>query len=136
MRQGFILDTDILSYYLKNEPRVVQNLAKSVENESDIGITILTHYEILSGLKFKFTSKFLKPYKEFHKNLWIYPLTEKSIEISSDIYAYLRKKGNPLDDMDILIAGIALENKKVLVTNNLQHFERIRHLELANWTAF
>lgn len=133
MKQGFILDTDIFSYYLKNEPRVVRNLSQALENESDIGITILTHYEILSGLKFKFSNKLLKPYKAFQKDLWIYPLTEKSIEISSDIYSSLRKKGNPLDDMDILIAGVAIENKKIFVTNNLQHFERIKHLELMNW---
>ncbi len=41
---------------------------------------------------------------------------------------------NPLDDIDLLIAGIALANHLVLVTRNTRHFERINGLELADWS--
>ena len=55
---------------------------------------------------------------EFAKSDSILPLTETSVSILSDIYAALRKSGNPLDDIDILIAGIALANDFILVTHN------------------
>ena len=55
------------------------------------------------------------------------------MELSSEIYASLRKKGNPLDDIDILIAGIAMENKNILVTGNASHFGRIKGLNIEDW---
>jgi tRNA(fMet)-specific endonuclease VapC len=55
------------------------------------------------------------------------------VELSSEIYASLRKKGNPLDDIDILIAGIAIENKNILVTGNATHFGRIKGLNIEDW---
>jgi tRNA(fMet)-specific endonuclease VapC len=50
------------------------------------------------------------------------------------LYAQLRKEGKPIDDIDLLIAGIALENNLVLVTNNRKHFERIPQLEIIDWS--
>jgi tRNA(fMet)-specific endonuclease VapC len=44
----------------------------------------------------------------FAKECTIQPLTLKSIAISADLYAKLRKAGTPIDDIDLLIAGIAL----------------------------
>jgi len=134
LSQGYILDTDTLSFYLKNHENVVRKIKQIIEKESSLGITIITHYEILSGLKFKHSEKFLKSYISFTQEINIYPLTEKSIEISSDIYATLRKKGNPLDDMDLLIAGIAIEGKQVLVTGNSSHFNRIKVLKIEDWS--
>ncbi len=45
-------------------------------------------------------------------------LTTDSTTISGDIYASLRKKGTPVDDIDILIAGIAIANNLIIVNNN------------------
>lgn len=106
---------------------------QAVQNESAIGISIITHYEIMSGLKFKFSEKYLKSYSLFTDSIYIYPLTEQSVQISSDLYANLRKKGKPLDDIDLLIAGTAVENKSILVTGNLSHFQRIKGLKTENW---
>jgi len=50
-------------------------------------------------------------------------------------YAELRKTGNPLDDIDLLIAGTALANKMIFVTRNKRHFERIRMLEIEDWST-
>ncbi len=46
----------------------------------------------------------------------------------------LRKKGTPVDDIDLLIAGIAIENNMMVITNNMSHFERIEGLEVENWS--
>ena len=61
------------------------------------------------------------------------PLTTDLTTISGDIYANLRKKGTPVDDIDILIAGIAIANDLVLVTNNRRDFEKIEGLEIEDW---
>lgn len=54
--------------------------------------------------------------------------------ISADIYANLRAQGTPIDDIDILIAGIAMENDLIVVTNNRRDFGLIEQLEVEDWS--
>ena len=49
--------------------------------------------------------------------------------------ADLRRKGTPLEDADILVAGIAPLHDAVLVTRNLKHFRRVEGLRLESWEA-
>jgi len=44
------------------------------------------------------------------------------------------KSGNAIDDIDFLIAGIAIENDMILVTRNTNHFGRINRLEVQDWS--
>jgi tRNA(fMet)-specific endonuclease VapC len=62
------------------------------------------------------------------------PTTEESTTISADLYARLRKTGQLLDDIDILIAGVAIANNLVFVTRNKNHFERIKKLKISDWS--
>jgi tRNA(fMet)-specific endonuclease VapC len=43
-------------------------------------------------------------------------------------------RGTPIDDIDILIAGIAIANNLILVTNNRKDFEKIEGLEIEDWS--
>ncbi len=46
----------------------------------------------------------------------------------------LRKIGKPLHDgFDLLIGVTAVENKLILVTDNLKHFQRIEGIKIENW---
>jgi tRNA(fMet)-specific endonuclease VapC len=63
----------------------------------------------------------------------IVPLSEKSAKKSAEIYATLRQSGTTVDDIDLLIAGIAIEYGYTLVTNNDKHFRRIPGLITENW---
>jgi len=53
---------------------------------------------------------------------------------AAEIQADLRKKGREIGHTDTLIAGIAITSELQLVTNNTEHFKRIKGLEIANWT--
>lgn len=52
---------------------------------------------------------------------------------AGEIYADLKKKGELISDADILIAATVLANDSVMVTNNKEHFKRIRKLKVDNW---
>ena len=104
-----------------------------MEEHGEITVSILTYYEIMSGLKHKDAKKQLNAFIEFLSHSLVYNLSENSITISAELYADLRKKGTPVDDIDLLIAGIALEHDLTLVTNNTSHFGRIEGLEVENW---
>jgi tRNA(fMet)-specific endonuclease VapC len=133
MKQALI-DTDILSFFFRGQPHVVQRFETYTAENTRINISILTYYEILSGLKHRDAQSQLASFAEFAAQCYIAPLTEQSVSLSADLYASLRAQGTPLDDIDILIAGIALANDWVFVTRNRRHFDRVTSLQIEDWT--
>ena len=89
----------------------------------------------MSGLKYKDARQQLDSFLQLAESSKILPATENAMEIAADIYADLRKAGQLIDDIDIIIAGIAIFNNLVLVTHNRSHFERIDGLEIEDWLA-
>ncbi|MDP2807713.1 MAG: type II toxin-antitoxin system VapC family toxin [bacterium] len=129
-----LVDTDILSLFFRNNHNVVLNFKSYLVRHGKINLSIITYYEILSGLKHRDALKQLDSFLEFAKHNTVIPLTKESVEISSDIYAEQRKSGSPIDDIDILIAGIARSNGLILATNNEDHFKKIEGLSILNWS--
>ncbi len=128
-----LIDTDILSYYLRGYLAVVGNFEKYLNHYDILEISLITYYEIISGLLAKNAFKQLHIFEIFISDCIIVPLTEKSAEISAEIYSTLRQSGNTIDDIDLFIAGIAIENGMILVTNNDKHFGKIPGLKTENW---
>ncbi len=128
-----LIDTDILSYYFKGDPIVVDNFKKYLAHYDIIEISLITYYEIMSGLLHKDALKQLEIFNDFVSENIVIALTEESCKISSEIYSKLRINGELIDDIDLLIAGIAIENEMTLVTNNENHFGRIHGLKIENW---
>ena len=128
-----LIDTDILSYYFKGDTIVVDNFKKYLAKFDIIEISLITYYEIMSGLLYKNALKQLEVFDDFVSENIVIALTEESCKISSEIYSKLRINGELIDDIDLLIAGIAIENEMILVTNNENHFGRIPGLKIENW---
>lgn len=63
------------------------------------------------------------------------PVTDKTIDLASDLYADLYSRGQLIPDADLLIAATALEHGLVLATNNSRDFSRIPGLAIDNWLA-
>lgn len=128
-----LLDTDILSFYFKGDSKVVEKVKTYLKAYDQINISIVTYYEIIGGLKFKKAQAQRKEFEEFVKNNNIVSITEESAQVAGDIYAELRAKRITIGTSDILIAGIAIENDLILVTNNEKNFEIISKLKIQNW---
>ena len=128
-----LVDTDILSYYFKGDKIVVENFKKYLEQFDLIEISLITYYEIMSGLLAKNALKQLNLFDDFISGNLIVPMTEKSARISSELYSALKQSGKIVDDVDLFIAGIAIENDMILATNNENHFGRIPELIIENW---
>jgi len=126
----YLLDTNIISYYLKG----IENLKEKITTNIDsLSISIISYYEIISGLQSIDANKRINEFEKFCKLIDIINLDKASILGSCKIYASLKKSGRLIDDIDILIAGIALSNNLVMVTDNTDHFERIGGLKVENW---
>jgi len=129
-----LIDTDILSMFFRGNVPVVAQFQAYLAEHQQVNLSIITYYEILSGLKHRAAQKQLVLFLEFANRNIVLPLTEKSITISADLYATLRRDGIPIDDIDLLIAGVAVANNLVLVTHNQRHFNRIDGLKCQDWS--
>jgi tRNA(fMet)-specific endonuclease VapC len=49
------------------------------------------------------------------------------------VLAELMSAGKQIGDADTLIAGQAIANQLIVVTNNTKHFSRVKGLRLENW---
>ena len=130
-----LIDTDILSLFFRGQPQVVAHFAAYTREYSKINFSIITYYEILSGLKHRDAQKQLAAFLNFFADNNLVLLTEQSVTLSAEIYATTRTKGTPIDDIDVLIAGVALAHEWTLVTHNQRHFGKIAGLTIEDWSV-
>ena len=129
-----MLDTDILSEFLRGNSKVIAKVDEHLKEYGYINLSIITYYEILNGLLYKDARKQLAKFEEFVELNKVIPLTLRMAKTAAVIEADLRKKGTEIGHTDTLIAGIAMTSELQLVTNNTNHFKRIKGLDIANWT--
>lgn len=128
-----LLDTDILSAIMRQDPVVIPKAQAYLIAQEQFTFSIITRYEILRGLKAKGATKQLAAFDRFCNLNTVLPLTDEAIIKASDVYAFLRQRGELIGDADILIASTALTSGLCVVTNNLKHFQRIPELQIQNW---
>lgn len=129
-----LVDTNILSLFFRGYPQVVAEFEAYLRKYDTINFSIITYYEIVSGLRHRDAHNQLTVFLEFAAQNTILPFTQTVADVAAEIYVALRKSGQPIDDIDLLIAGTALANGLILVTANRKHFDRIAQLEVENWT--
>ncbi|MBU1219049.1 type II toxin-antitoxin system VapC family toxin [Myxococcota bacterium] len=129
----FLLDTNICIYAIKKKP--VSVLDKIKENvNSGIFISSLTIAELEYGIDS--SNRVEENRVSLIKFLSIFNILSFD---DSDAIAYgkikakLKKEGNIIGPIDILLAAQAISKDLILVTNNTREFERIDNLKLENW---
>ena len=128
-----LLDTSILLAFLRGEEDVVSKVEAYLEEFDMLSLSIITYYGILRGLKYIENEKKLRGFEELMDKSEIITLVREIIDRASEIYAELKRRGELIEDADILIAASCLVKGMVLVTDNEEHFRRIESLEMENW---
>lgn len=133
-----ILDTDILSEYLKgHDPIVIQRAGRYFKTHGIFTITSVTVHEIVYGLALKSASaQVSKALAWLHQNEEITPNSTDYIS-AAQVKATARRNGFALELPDCLIAAVAVRLNMPLVTGNTGDFEKIQatgvNLILENW---
>jgi tRNA(fMet)-specific endonuclease VapC len=70
---------------------------------------------------------------QFLKGVKIIPIFH-SLDLYAIEKARLRKAGTPIDDFDLLIGVTSVTHHLIMVTNNTEHFKRIKGIVLEDWT--
>lgn len=74
-----------------------------------------------------------KALENFLEGITIIPIFH-ALDLYAKEKARLRKSGITIDDFDLLIGVTAVTNNLVMVTNNINHLQRIQGIEIEDWT--
>lgn len=133
-----LLDTDILSEYLKGHDKTVaRHAADYARKFGAFTFTSVTVHEIVFGLEFKgATAQLKKALAWLRQNDEITPAADDYLE-AAIIKATARKQGFILELTDCLIATVAIRLNLPLATGNTNDFQAIQKtgakLTLENW---
>ena len=128
----YLLDTNIVFFYIKGKFSLNQkfdNLPPKTLFISEITLAELCFGVENSELK----EKNERALQKFLTGVQILPIYQ-SIKLYAKEKARLRKTGKRIDDLDLLIGVTAVTYNLVMVTNNTSHFERIKEIQLVDWT--
>ena len=128
----YVLDTDTCIYWLNGEGKIRRKVEQV--GPDNLRLTIITLAELRYGAyNSQNVSENLKNINNFLRKVRVLPLDQDAADRFGKIKVDLRKKGQMIEDFDILIASTTLSHGGVLVTNNVEHFKRIAVLNYVNW---
>lgn len=130
----YVLDTNIISFYLKGMETVADNITNTLMNGDNILIAPIAYYEIKRGLMVINSQKRLIQFNNLCELISVGQLDNNILDMAAEIYVEQRKMGYSIEDADILIAAFCCIHHFILVTNNTKHFEHISGLTLCDWT--
>lgn len=128
-----LLDTDTISFFLKGLPQVKPHFEATFERYGYFNLSIMSYYEIVSGLKFKDAKRQLVVFEDLLQTCRVLTLNLEIAHSAAEIFATLRQNNQMIGHSDVLIGATALHYDLKVVTNNQGHFSRIPSLELDNW---
>jgi tRNA(fMet)-specific endonuclease VapC len=127
-----ILDTDHCIAILRQK----LDLSNHVAADEELFITSITIAELMHGANRSLhREENLTRLEVLFAALTVLPFDEMAGRRFGYLKAELEDKGEPLDDLDLQIASIALHNNLSLATNNTKHFKRVQDLRLENWVG-
>ena len=128
-----MLDTNICIYILKKHPPEV---LEKFSHYKSMYISSIVYAELQYGIELS-PNKVKKIRQEqlwdFVSLLSIKSWDKSAADNYARIRASLRRQGNSIGNMDMLIAAHAISNDAILVTNNSHEFDRVPNLQLENW---
>jgi predicted nucleic acid-binding protein len=132
---GFALDSNIVSFYLKGNETVKRNLERKLDAKINVLVPPFAYYEVKRGLVAANATRQLCNFDDLLRRCPHGETNDAVFEAAVNIHADLKAKGRICDDMDILIAAFCQTYGLTLVTNNTRHFTNIPDLALADWSV-
>lgn len=116
---------------------LLKALQAHVENRDRIVISSITYAELRFGVIEKEASpKHNLIVNEFLERIdGILAWGKTAVDETTKIKKLLSGQGNPIGNNDNMIAGHAISEECILVTNNTKEFNRVPGLNIENWST-
>ena len=131
----YMLDTNMCSYIIRDNPKGIFQKLKEAEKKHTIALSSIVVSELLYGASKKGSAKLIKVVNMFVEQFTIYDYNKASAKAYAGIRTTLEKKGQVIGVHDMLIAAHALSLDATIVTNNTKEFGRVDGLVIENWVS-
>lgn len=130
----YLLDTSVIVNFLRGDPSARNWIAKCLQTGS-FAMSVITYGELIYGAHRSGVYK--KEYDRIEHFIsdfliTILPVTQETIACYAAAKYALERKGNKLDDFDLLIGATAVVSESNLLTDNVRHFQRFPGITLAD----
>jgi tRNA(fMet)-specific endonuclease VapC len=125
----YLVDTDWVIDAFIGTPESAHVLDRL--SDDGLGVSIISSGELFEGaFGFPDPQARLAQFRVLLNRFTTIPLSDPIMEVFARTRARLRRSGQLIPDMDLLIAATALNHDLTLVTRNRRHFDRIPDLTL------
>lgn len=132
----YLLDTDIVSYYLRRQSAALEGKVNRGLKKQSLAVSALTRAELRFGQaamapddrRRELIDQFLLHIPNL---LW----TNHAADCYGAIKDTHKRKGTPIGELDTLIAAHALAEGLILVSHNTRHFTQVAGLKLEDWMS-
>ena len=129
----YALDTNIISYMLRQDKDVCERYMVESQKGHECVIPPVAYYEIKRGLLMTNAIAKARDFDVLCQDFEVGEMGARAWSEAARLYALHRQKGELAEDADLFIAAFCIVNDYTLVTNNIRHFEHIDELKLVNW---
>lgn len=130
---GYLLDTDIVVFFLRNKKNIAEHLALLSPNDvfvSEVTVAELEYGNRCSGRYEE--NKYMV--ERFLSSVNIVSFSDAILLYAEERYR-LRMLGQSIEDFDLLIGCTAVSENLIMVTNNAKHYSRIKGIRIENWVV-
>lgn len=129
----YLLDTNIASYIIKGTSSVVDRRVVKIAI-SQLAISAVTEGELRFGTaRLPLAARLHAIVEDFFLRVTILPWNSDAARAYGPLRAMLERDGQPMGNLDVMIAAHALAQGAILVTND-HAFTRIKKLKVEDWT--
>ena len=129
----YMLDTNICIGLIRQKPqKLIHRLTQCEPGE--VGVSSITIAELAHGAnKSNQVEQNLSALEQFLLPIEVADFDQRASAAYGVIRAYLEREGKIIDSMDMLIGAHALSLGVVVITNNVDEFQRIPKLKVEDW---
>ena len=132
----FMLDTDTCIFLMRGESPALAAKVQSVPLQQQV-MSAVTFAELTYGVQASAAAKRKQNQSVLDSlvlHLAVLDWPQDAAKHYAEIRADLKKRGAQLGAADLMIAAHARAMGAIVVTNNAKDFERVKSLEVENWT--
>ena len=120
-----LIDTTVAIDFLRGERKTVSRI-KSIQARADsIGMSSLSLFELLHPLRHRKLEEQERAVRSFVHQLSLLALDSEAADESAEIMGALLRIGQPVNALDVLIAGTAIANGAEMILSNDEDFQKI-----------